>query len=210
MIAQFWQTPESPLVIYQLASHHFPAPFRQSDLEKAFTGIEQSPEGAADFRVFRVTFGGPSNEILTMTAWQGDALSAPKIAGATTHSVETLEPTARPKAIGLLPEGGIYVLRWFTINSANFDEFVQLSEDAWVSMEEAFDALIIGLFRAETAPDGKTRMLLYTWYASLAAWEISRDQRPQAGASEAWKRFMRRHLLTDFTEASVISEVKFS
>lgn len=197
-------------MIYQLASHHFPTPFRQSDLEKAFSGIDQSPEGAGDFRVFRVIFGGPSNEILTMTAWEGEPLATPGIDGAATRSVETLAPTARPKAIAPLPEGGIYVLRWFTIDTRNFDEFVQLSEDAWISMEEAFDALIIGLFRAETAPEGKTRMLLYTWYASLAAWEISRDQRPEAGASEAWKRFLRRHLLTDFTEASVISEVKIS
>ena len=197
-------------MIYQLASHHFPAPFRQPDLEKAFAGNQHGAQGAADFRVFRVIFGGPSNEILTMTAWEDSATTTPAVEGAATHSVETLEPTARPKAIAPLPEGGIYVLRWFTIASENFEEFVQLSEDAWVSMEEAFDALIIGLFRAETAPDGKTRMLLYTWYASLAAWEVSRDQRPEAGASEAWKRFMRRHLLTDFTEASVISEVKFS
>lgn len=197
-------------MIYQLASHYFPTPFRQPDLEKAFAGGQSRPDGAGDFRAFRVIFGGPTNEILTMTAWPGDALGAPQIAGATTQSVETLEPTARPKAIAPLPEGGIYVLRWFTISTDNFDEFVQLSEEAWVSMEEAFEATIIGLFRAETAPTGKTRMLLYTWYASLAAWEVSRDQRPEAGASEAWKRFVRRHLLTDFTEATVISQVNIS
>lgn len=197
-------------MIYQLASHHFPTPFRQPDLEKAFAGNANRPEGAADFRAFRVIFGGPSNEILTMTAWAGSATTMPAIEGAATRSVETLEPTARPKVIGPLPKGGIYVLRWFTIDSANFEEFVQLSEEAWVSMEEAFDARIIGLFRAEAAPAGKTRMLLYTWYASLAAWETSRDQRPEAGASEAWKRFVRRHLLTDFTEATVISEIRTS
>lgn len=197
-------------MIYQLASHRFPTPFRQPDLEKAFAGSEHGPEGAADYRAFRVIFGGPSNEILTMTAWVDSADTVPAVEGAATGNIETLEPTARPKAIGPLPEGGIYVLRWFTIDTANFEEFVQLSEEAWVSMEEAFDAKIIGLFRAETAPKGQTRMLLYTWYASLAAWEISRDQRPEAGASEAWKRFVRRHLLTDFTQAIVVSEVRLS
>lgn len=195
-------------MIYQLAAHRFRAPFRQPDFDEAFAGGNAAPEDAGDFRVFRTIFGSPSNEVLTMTAWAGEPAVTPEIPGATTLSVETLEPTVRPSAIGPLPDGGIYVLRWFMINSQDFDEFVKLSDEAWVSMEDAFEAQIIGLFRAKDAPAGKTRMLLYTWYASLAAWEISRNQRPEAGASEAWKRFARRHMLVDFTQAIVITEAK--
>lgn len=196
-------------MIYQLTTHRFPAPFRQPDFARAF-GSETQNTDAADFRVFRVIFGGQTNEILTMAAWPGDEAGDVGAFGAETANVETLEPTVRPKSIGPVPEGGIIVLRWFTIASENFDEFVRLSDEAWVSMEAAFDAMIIGLFRAKAAPEGKTRMLLYTWYASLAEWERSRDQRPEAGASEAWKRFLRRHELTDSTSATVISQVKIS
>ncbi len=197
-------------MIYQLTTHRFAAPFRQPDLAHAFGDGHTAPEGATDFRVFRVIFGGPSNEFLTMTAWQEGTAADVNVNGAETRNIEILEPTARPKAIGPIPDGGIIVLRWFTIASENFDEFVRLSDEAWVSMEAAFDVIIIGLFRAKSAPEGKTRMLLYTWYASLAEWERSRDQRLEAGASEAWKRFLRRHELTDFTSATVISEVRTS
>lgn len=201
---------EDQPVIYQLTTHRFPVPFRQPDFARAFGEAQRRPEDAADFRVFRIIFGGPSNEILTMTAWERAETSSVGVNGAETSHIEILEPTARPKAIGPVPDGGVIVLRWFTIASENFDEFVRLSDEAWVSMEAAFDAIIIGLFRAKSAPEGKTRMLLYTWYASLAEWERSRDQRPEAGASEAWKRFLRRHDLTDFTSATVISEVSAS
>lgn len=196
-------------MLYQLATHRFPVPFRKEDLGAVFGGGKAWPEGAADCRLFRGIFGVASNEFITMTAWQERAASTSQPDGVKTFGVETLEPTARPKSIGPLPEGGIIVLRWFTIATENLDEFVTLSDEAWISMETAFDAIIIGLFKAREAPKGKTRMLLYTWYASLAEWERSRDQRPEAGASEAWKRFLRRHELTDFTSASVISEIKF-
>lgn len=196
-------------MLYQLATHRFSVPFRTEDLKTAFGGATAWPEGAADCRLFRGIFGAASNEFITMTAWQGTAVSDFKLNDVKTFDVEVLEPTARPKSIGPLPEGGIIVLRWFTIATENLEEFVTLSDEAWVSMEAAFDAIIIGLFRAHKAPRGKTRMLLYTWYASLAEWEKSRDQRPEAGASQAWKRFLRRHELTDFTSASVISQIKF-
>lgn len=196
-------------MIYQLATHRFPTPFRAPDIEGAASAIKSAHRDADDLRLFRGIFGAATNELLTISAWPESA-GARAVEGAQTLDIETLEPTARPKAIPALPESGIYVLRWFTINSEDLEEFVQLSDEAWVSMEAAFDAIIIGLFRAEAAPEGKTRMLLYTWYASLAAWEVSRDQRPEAGASEAWKRFLRRQKLVDFTEATVVSQIKLS
>lgn len=196
-------------MIYQLATHRFPTPFRAPDIEGAASAIKSAHRDADDLRLFRGIFGAATNEFLTISAWPESA-GARTVEGAQTLDIETLEPTARPKAIPALPESGIYVLRWFTINSEDLEEFVQLSDEAWVSMEAAFDAIIIGLFRAEAAPEGKTRMLLYTWYASLAAWEVSRDQRPEAGASEAWKRFLRRQKLVDFTKATVVSQIKLS
>lgn len=194
-------------MIYKLATHRFPAPFRAPDFESAIEAIRVGHDAALDLRVFRGIFGAASNELLSITAWDEGSPADISVDGAKTTDVEVLEPTVRPKTTVPLPEGGIYVLRWFTIPSDNFGEFVQLSDEAWVSMEAAFRAIIIGLFRAASSSEGKTRMLLYTWYESLAEWERSRDQRPEAGASEAWRRFLRRHLLTEFTSATVISEV---
>lgn len=189
-----------------LTYHHAPMPFRKKALDALLAHSDAIQSQADDIRLFRGVFGHPNFELLTLATWQGEPQDI-SLPGLETMDSETLTPTARPKDLTPLPEGGIVVLRWFQIDEENLDEFVTLSEEAWVSLEAAFNCKIMGLYRAEMAPADKIRMLLYTWYESHAVWEASRDTSPEAGASKAWENFLRRQLLTDFTEATVVAEV---
>ena len=85
--------------------------------------------------------------------------------------------------------------RWFEIEAAAADEFVQLSGQGWERFEATFDARIFGLFRrdqtdAERAA-GALRLLLITRYGDHGVWEDSRDP-----TTEAMQIFARRQQLT--------------
>jgi hypothetical protein len=110
---------------------------------------------------------------------------------------ELFEPTVRPDKRQPRDRPGLYVFRFFRVESRNVEEFVQLSSDAWTSFEHAdvYAAEPQGLFREKTdAPEHN--MLLVTWYDGLQSWETSRQPDPAAR-----ERFTRRRELTLNTEA---------
>jgi hypothetical protein len=124
--------------------------------------------------------------------------SAPEIISSEAHK---LAPTNRPTPGAALEPGGIYVHRWFEVDSSTFDEFIALSAEAWPDFEGRFDARIFGLFdltsaRAGDAP-GRRHLLLLTRYASHGVWEDSRDP-----TTAAMQTFARRALLTLSTRAA--------
>ena len=114
-----------------------------------------------------------------------------------------LFPTARPAGPGalVLKSGGVYVHRWFTVDTPTLDEFVSLSAEAWPDFEDRFDAQIFGLFTAEESESdtaaGHTRLLLLTRYGDHGVWEASRDP-----TTAAMQIFARRQLLTRHTIAA--------
>jgi hypothetical protein len=112
-----------------------------------------------------------------------------------------LEPTLRPAASDKPQAGGIYVHRWFVVETGNVDEFLKLSGEGWPDFERRFDTKIFGMFKAErTAADigpGLQRMLLITRYASHGVWEDSRNP-----STEAMAAFRRRAELTRDTWAA--------
>jgi hypothetical protein len=123
---------------------------------------------------------------------------APEITSCEAHH---LAPTIRPTPGAALKAGGIYVHRWFEVDSSTFDEFVALSAEAWPDFESRFDAQIFGLFeltspRPGDAP-GHRHLLLVTRYASHGVWEDSRDP-----STAAMQTFARRALLTLSTRAA--------
>lgn len=121
-------------------------------------------------------------------------------ANATVASRQRLIPTARPADGAALKGDGIYVHRWFTVATADVDEFVRLSAEAWPKFEGQFQTTIFGLFQAErTGQDeaaGQTRLLLLTWYKDHDVWETSRDP-----TTESMQIFLRRQALTRHTQA---------
>jgi len=106
-----------------------------------------------------------------------------------------LQATTRPGPTDRPPPGGIYVHRWFVVETKNVPEFLTLSSEGWRDFEVRFETKIFGLFTAERSladrQAGVTRLLLITRYASHGVWEASRD--PSTAAMAA---FARRQLLT--------------
>ena len=93
---------------------------------------------------------------------------------------------------------GLHVLRFFDVNPAHYDEFVELSRTAWETFEVAdgYRAEPQGLFRLCDDAAERGLMLLVTWYDGLGSWQASR--RPPAAAGQ---RFQRRGQLATSTVA---------
>lgn len=124
--------------------------------------------------------------------------AAPEVISCEAHQ---LAPTIRPTPGAALKPGGIYVHRWFEVDSSTFDEFIALSAEAWPDFEGRFDAQIFGLFDLTSARPGDTpghrHLLLVTRYASHGVWEDSRDP-----STAAMQTFARRATLTLSTRAA--------
>ncbi|HEY2706536.1 MAG TPA: hypothetical protein VGI95_00655 [Caulobacteraceae bacterium] len=150
---------------------------------------------------FAPQLGWANNEAAVLVRAAGDAadaLSGGPIAGA---RAERLTPTLRP-ADGAAPaSGGIYVHRWFEVDAAAADEFIDLSGQGWQRFEAQFDTNIFGLFRGSQTPADTAaqiqRLLLITRYADHGVWEASRDP-----TSEAMQIFARRQQLTRRSSAA--------
>lgn len=106
-----------------------------------------------------------------------------------------LEPTSRPSATDRPQPGGIYVHRWFVVETQNVPEFLNLSVLGWRDFEVRFDTKIFGLFTAERSSkdrrSGVTRLLLITRYGDHGVWEKSRDP-----STDAMAAFFKRQALT--------------
>ena len=123
---------------------------------------------------------------------------APEVLSCEVHE---LAPTIRPLPGAVLKPGGIYVHRWFEVDSSSLNEFIALSAEAWPDFESRFDAQIFGLFELTSArrgdAPGHRHLLLVTRYASHGVWEDSRDP-----STAAMQTFARRALLTLSTRAA--------
>ncbi|HZC15599.1 MAG TPA: hypothetical protein VE309_02455 [Caulobacteraceae bacterium] len=117
---------------------------------------------------------------------------APEVKSCAFHE---LAATIRPGPGAALKAGGVYVHRWFEVETAAFDEFIALSAEAWPDFESRFDARIFGLFDLTSGragdPPGRRHLLLVTRYASHGVWEDSRDP-----STAAMQTFARRAMLT--------------
>src|SRR3954470_19673344 len=125
--------------------------------------------------VFAPSLGYATNQALVLTdgaATAGAVLKAPGVVSAQHHG---LTATTRPTAGARPKTDGIYVHRWFTIDGGAVDEFVALSNEAWVGFEGGFDSDVFGLFVADASPDdvrqGARQMLLMTHYRDFSVWE---------------------------------------
>ena len=124
---------------------------------------------------------------------QARALSAG--AGVRSAQRSRLTPTLRPSDDARPAAGGIYVHRWFVVETGDVPEFLELSGRGWADFERKFDARIFGLFAAERSAsdtrEGVQRILLITRYGDHGVWEKSRDP-----STEAMAAFRRRSEIT--------------
>ncbi|MGH9306177.1 MAG: hypothetical protein ACRD0I_04750, partial [Acidimicrobiales bacterium] len=169
--------------------------------------VPDAVEALRDHGVWLALWGGPgigfaSDEIpavLTAAPPSSDGLTPSE---AQFTQCEQLEATVRPTSSQPLQlDSGIVALRWFEVNTIDWEEFLDLSASAWPDFEASYDSRILGLFRSRDAEVNRARALLATHYASLSEWERSRQAitaRDGAGAI-AGQRFRRRQHLTRWT-----------
>lgn len=148
-------------------------------------------------------FGVGSNELMAVTVGSEAEVAesiavAQGLAGVTCEAPVPLAATARPTSAEPLRREGLYVLRFFDVNPAHYDEFVELSRTAWETFEAAdgYRAEPQGLFRLRDDAAERGLMLLVTWYDGLGSWQASRH--PPAAAGQ---RFQRRGQLATSTVA---------
>jgi len=152
--------------------------------------------------VFTPQLGWEANQVAILIGWPGptvgrDAAVAQILANPSVEAGDRdrLTPTVRPQTVQPPPAGGIFVHRWFVVQTSSAPEFVSLSVEGWRDFEGRFDTQIFGLFEAEPTPEearqGLTRLLLVTRYRDHSVWEASRDP-----STEAMNAFERRQRLT--------------
>lgn len=110
-------------------------------------------------------------------------------------TVERVVATVRPVEPVPPVTQGTYAHRWFELDEADWDEFLELSSTAWPAFEAAYDAEVIGFWKSLDAQAPAARVLLVTRYPSLEAWERSRA----LGSEDSRSKFIRRHELTKRT-----------
>jgi len=152
--------------------------------------------------VFTPQLGWEASRVAILIGWPGpaagrDAAVAQILKGPSVEAGDRdrLTPTVRPLTMQPPPAGGIFVHRWFVVETSSAPEFVSLSVEGWRDFEDRFETQIFGLFKAEPTPEesrqGLTRLLLVTRYRDHSVWEASRDP-----SSEAMNAFERRRRLT--------------
>ena len=161
--------------------------------------------GGALYGVWAPLFGLASNQVVMMTQWSAPEGIVPQVTE-TFMAVEGIVhveshlvlPTVRPTTSAPPQKPGLYVHRWFLVESQHVEEVVELSATAWETFEQTFAVDIIGFFRTLGEDTALTELLLLTWYPNLAAWERSRQFEQVPAARQ---RFLRRQQLTQWTRA---------
>jgi hypothetical protein len=173
---------------------------REATVQRALRDHVQQALGDHLVAVFAPSLGYATNQALVLTddaATAGAVLKAPGVVSGQHHG---LTATTRPTTSAVRPKtDGIYVHRWFTIDGGAVDEFVALSNEAWVGFEGGFDSDIFGLFVVDASPEdvreGARRMLLMTHYRDFATWEASRKPDPKTARAFARRRELSRFQL---------------
>lgn len=163
--------------------------------------------GGALYGLWVGQIGMASNEGVVMTDWPNAQAAAHK-SSVVVHGIdeivdsrgERLVATVRPRTPFPPSRPGIYAHRWFELKEPDWPEFLALSEQAWPVLEATWEMEIIGFWQSVDVAAPHVRVLLMTWYASLAMWELSRGINARTPEEVAqWKRFERRHELTTMT-----------
>jgi len=163
---------------------------------------EIAASGGEVLGLFTPQLGWHTDQAALLLGWRPDApgrdaavaalSGAPGVRSAERHRSEA---TARPAAADRPQPGGIYVHRWFVVETAAVPEFVELSVQGWRDFEARFETHIFGLFAidrtAQDRRDGVSRLLLITRYRDHGVWEASRDP-----STEAMAAFAKRQRLT--------------
>ena len=162
--------------------------------------------GGTPYGVFTGQIGLGANEGVVLTAWPDPAgigkgrIAVEGIDEVLDSRVERLAATVRPTEPTPPSEPGVYAFRFFEIRDESWPEFLELSNGAWPSFERTNGVRVHGFWRSLDVEPPDARVLLLTWYPSLAVWETSRGYHPDTKTErETYQRFVRRAALTEAT-----------
>jgi hypothetical protein len=167
--------------------------------------------------IFKPLIGLSLNHAVVIAEWPGSdtPFSAHHVLSAACHgtSIEVhdlWEATLRPAPGAVLPHlHGLYTHRWFDIDAARHQEFLDHSGAAWGNFETAHEAKVIGLWRARNAPaPGRIRMRLMAWYRDLGVWESSRFFNAKPQAAEANARLGARYQMTLDSAVAILQRLQ--
>jgi hypothetical protein len=178
--------------------------------------VEIERAGGRVLGIFKPLIGLSLNHAVVWAEWPRDStgfdarhsliVACP---GASVEARDLWDATLRPSAGATLPHmHGLYSHRWFDIDAAQYEAFLEHSGSAWPNFETAHDARVIGLWRGRNAPSpGRIRMRLSAWYRDLGVWESSRffNARPQA--AEANARLGARYAMTLDSFVAILQRV---
>jgi hypothetical protein len=151
-----------------------------------------SAAGGAVYALFAGMIGFATDEGVLMRTWRDDDAFATNGERTMTALPGIVESRAERLVVGVRPldaspphGDGVYAHRWFWLQPQDWAEFQRLSDEGVWPYFESDGCNIIGLWRsAEPGPLAKA--LLITRYPSVAHWERTRLQSPDAppGADE--------------------------
>jgi hypothetical protein len=134
------------------------------------------------YGVWRSQIGQPRDTLNAITAWPGagNGWAAfmelfKSIDGIRAHDTTAMTPTLRPTNDTAPKRQGNFAFRWFETPARNWQEFLDLCEQAWPGFESSYDSQVIGLWKVEgTSQPDVVRSLLMTRRPNLAMWERSK------------------------------------
>ena len=150
------------------------------------------------YGIWRSQIGQPRDTLNAITVWDeagtGQAFFIEllgSIAKVRTQDVTAMSPTLRPVNDAPPRRQGNFAFRWFETPKRDWQEFLDLCEQAWPDFEASYDSQVIGLWRLEdiSRPD-VVRSLLMTRRPDLAMWE--RSKMPQGEKESAVREALSR------------------
>ena len=193
----------SPPTYYHFRIQTAPLAWRSASDQIASQWTEVFDADAALYGIWRNQIGRPRDE-LNILAYSprelvGTEKFFPDVEPIVHAEAWSMSPTLRPRHSIPPQQQGNYAFRYFRTAASNWDEFLQLCDEAWPAFEAAYpDCEIIGHWRYGEDSDGLIDSVLLTRRPNLAAWE--RTKIPQGEAEvELRRKLSRRYDLCNAT-----------
>ncbi len=174
--------------------------------------------GGRLFGLWKPLIGLSFNHVVAVVEWptadapgRAAGLLLGRFDGARIEQNDLWVATLRPKPGAVARQDpGFVTHRWYDIEEAGLDRFLELSANTWGNWEGTHDSQVQGLWRSETRPGpGLIRMRLMAWYASMDAWERSRHWKGTKGAETANANLTQRYDMTRDSAVSILQPVAF-
>tara|TARA_B110000444_G_scaffold236569_1_gene248539 strand:+ start:5826 stop:6569 length:744 start_codon:yes stop_codon:yes gene_type:complete len=141
--------------------------------------------------------GLSSNQMGLMLAWSNDALEQAEKFKMELQSIDNVSMVSSrlfkavylPAGLEVPTKSGFYIHREERYSLEDVNDAVRLSQEAWVTWEPYWKALVVGLFREIGSSTETVNLNRIAWYSSYEAWLETRNFTEDM---ESWTRFKER------------------